>query len=85
VDLKWQRQWGQFGASWIDGTYRVVPAAPFDTDRQALNLWAHSEPAPLGLQTEYRKGRLPGKSVDGWFGQVAYNHGAATPFFRYET
>ena len=97
VDLKWQKRWGSYGASWMDGKYLYqppgTPAPPMvDTDRQGLNLWAHSDPAPWGFQTEYVKGKLAGNSptktnatnMNGWYGQVAYNRGTGTPFLRYE-
>ena len=74
VDLKWKRPWGTFGASWLDGRLIPAPGAP-ESDRRGLDLFVHTDPAPWGFQAEYIDGDLLGTSMDGWYGQVAFNRG----------
>ncbi len=78
ADLRWKRDWGEFGISWMDGKYGNTPQ-----DREAINLYIHTEPAPWGFQAEYLDGSM-GPDIDGWYLQVAHNVNKATPFVRYE-
>lgn len=82
VDLKWKRGLNQFGVSWFDGTYTK---AGVTTERHAYDLYYHRDPCPWGFQAEYLDGCLFDKQIDGWYGQVDYNHGGkGTPYVRYE-
>ncbi len=87
IDLKWDRDWGQFGASWFDGTF---VNAGVETDRNAWDLYVRVHPntvmGPVGCQFEYADGELLGADRDGWYGQVVYDVGTGkdTLFARYE-
>ncbi len=83
VDLKWNKPWGSFGASYVDG--KLGPSG-CETDRNAVGFFFHTDPAPWGFQTEYLQGELFSKDTEGWYGQVAYAvNEKALPFVRYET
>lgn len=88
VDLKWDKPWGQFGASWFDGTF--VDGQGVETDRSAWDGYVRVRPntiaGPVGLQFEYTDGELLGADRDGWYGQAIYDFGDTknTAYLRYE-
>lgn len=87
IDLRWNRPFGQFGVSWLDGEFTEnvgTPPAPMTASRQMLDLWFHSDPQPWGFQAEFVDGELFGADVRGGYAQVARNNGAGTTYFRYE-
>jgi len=87
VHLKWMKDWGQFGASWMDGTY---VSGGVETDRSAWDAYFRVNPntvaGPFGLQGEYCDGELLGADRDGWYGQAIYDlgNGKDTAYVRYE-
>ncbi len=86
LHLKWQQDWGVFGASWMDGTFVNVGG---ETDRSAWGAYIRLTPGALcdvGGQAEYLDGDLLGAERDGWYGQVEYDVGTGkdTLFARYE-
>ncbi len=88
LDLKWDRPWGQFGFSWMDGTF--VGAGAVETDRNAWDVYARVLPntlaGPVGCQFEYADGELLGADRDGWYGQLVYDVGTGkdTLYARYQ-
>lgn len=86
--LKWMKDWGQFGVSWMDGTY--VHPVMGESDRSAWDAYVRVLPntvvGPFGLQFEYADGELLGADRDGWYGQAIYDFGNAkdTAYVRYE-
>ncbi len=81
LDLKWDRDWGRWGASYMDGKYGPTGS---ETDRKALGLYFRTEPKPWGFQSEYVRGSFMGSDIDGWYVQAAYRQGRNTPYFRYQ-
>ncbi|MFO7946847.1 MAG: porin [Armatimonadota bacterium] len=69
IDAKWQRDWGQFGVSWLDGTY--TDAAGLETDRDAMGAYALFDSGAFNFQAEYADGELRGADRDGWYLQVS--------------
>ncbi len=83
--LKWQRPWGRWGVSWLDGQW-TNSANGMQTPRDALGFNFRYEPDPVGFQAEYMTGRQFGSDVDGWYCQLEIqprNH-AGRVFFKYE-
>ncbi len=75
VDLKWNRPWGQFGASWLDGEFTGAAT----NDRNALLGYARWDPPDTrwALQGEYVEGEIWSNDIDGWYAQAEY--AGATP------
>lgn len=84
VDLKWNPDWGQFGASWLDGELSMSSSS----NRSALLGYVRWSPpgSALGFQAEYMQGELFGADIDGWYGQVSYTGltEGGTAFVKYE-
>ncbi|MGC9317468.1 MAG: porin [Armatimonadota bacterium] len=77
LDLKWNRPWGQFGASWFDADYVNVEglfgqAAGSEADRNALDLYVRLNPAPWGVQAEWADGEMLGADRDGYYIHGSY-------------
>lgn len=68
LDLKWQRDWGQFGVSWLDGKYTDASG---ETDREALDGYVLFNTGEVAIQAEYADGKLRGADRDGWYLQVS--------------
>ncbi len=68
IDLKWDRDWGTFGASWLNGKYAASPT----TDRSALAGYVRWAPpnSEWAFQGEYVDGELFGSDIDGWYAQL---------------
>ncbi len=81
IDIKWSQPWGQCGISWMDGKFGP---SPNPADRDAIDIYFHTDPGSWGFQGEYLDGSLMGHDIDGWYLQAAYQKDAATPFVRYE-
>ena len=71
LNAKWRQDWGQFGASWMDGNF--VDGAGVTTDRSAVSLYARKFADPWGAQFEWVDGNLLGASRDGWYLQGVYD------------
>jgi len=87
LDIKWARDWGLFGASWLDGTFSQMvgdPAAKVTTDRSAVDAYIRYFPNPWGFQAEWADGELLGRDRDGYYLQGMYNTGTGTAFVRWE-
>jgi len=88
IDVKFNREWGQFGASWFDGTYVQVPAegAPVQTDRNAVDVYVRKFADPWGFQAEWADGEMMGADRDGYYVQGMYDlqDGKNVAFARYE-
>ena len=86
VDVKFKRDWGMFGASWLDGT--LTPEAPFaagpEADRSAVAAYVRMFPNPWGFQAEWADGEMLGRDRDGYYVQGMYNVGPGTAFARWE-
>lgn len=86
--LKWMKDWGQFGLSWMDGTY--VDGQSVETERSMWDAYVRLHPntvvGPIGLQFEYADGELLGADRDGWYGQAVYDFGNTKDraYLRYE-
>ena len=79
----WNHDWGQFGATWLDGKVTSSPT----TDRNAILGYVRWAPADCkwAAQAEYVDGELLGADIDGWYGQVEYAPvPEGTAFARYE-
>lgn len=85
LDVKFNRDWGQFGASWLDGSYQPDRATPA-TDRSAVALYARKFAAPWGAQVEWVDGKMLGADRDGWYlqGMFDLEDGKNIAFARYE-
>ena len=67
IDLKCDRDWGTFGASWLNGK---IGAA--GVDRDALAGYVRWAPAACdwAVQFEYVEGELLGNDIDGYYAQL---------------
>ncbi len=85
VDLKWQREWGLFGMSWLNGTMGDT-AAGEENPREAFGAYARLFPAPWGLQAEWAGGEMMGDDRDGWYvqGMHAFEDHPGILFARWE-
>jgi hypothetical protein len=85
LDIKFDREWGQFGASWFDGSF-VGGTPAVETDRNAVAVYVRKFAAPWGVQAEYADGELLGADRDGWYVQGMYDFedGKNTAFARYQ-
>lgn len=72
IDLKWNRDWGQFGVSWFDGEYYNA-ASDLTQDRNAWDVYVRKFAQPWGFQAEYADGELLGADRDGWYVQGMYD------------
>lgn len=88
LDVKFNRDWGQFGASWFDGSYVSTAAdgSRAQTDRNAVAVYARKFADPWGLQAEWADGELLGADRDGWYlqGMYALADGKNTVYARWE-
>jgi hypothetical protein len=84
LDLRWTQPKVSYGINWLDGKF-VNPGTGVNQDRGGFGLYVHSDPKPWGFQAEYSDFDLLGTEREGWYGQVAYNQGSYTPFFRLES
>ncbi|MEA3404103.1 MAG: porin [Armatimonadota bacterium] len=84
LDLKWNAPWGQFGASWFDGTY--VDGTGNEADRGAVDLYVRLFPAPWGVQAEWADGELLGADRDGYYlhGSYLMPNGTDKVYGRYQ-
>jgi hypothetical protein len=85
LDLKFNRDWGQFGASWFDGTY-VGGDPAVETDRSAVAAYVRKFADPWGFQAEWADGELLGADRDGWYvqGMWDFQDDKNVAFARYE-
>jgi hypothetical protein len=90
-DLRWKHGVTQYGVSGISGHSSLVPGTLPSSEREAIDIWGHRDPAPWGFQGEYVSGRdltlLPSTAnhpIRGWYGQVDRACGKGLPFVRYE-
>ncbi|MGI5818416.1 MAG: porin [Armatimonadota bacterium] len=88
LDLKFNRDWGQFGASWFDGSYVRTDAQGVELDetRRAVDIYVRKFADPWGVQAEWVDGRMMGADRDGWYLQGMYDlqDGKNVAFARYE-
>jgi hypothetical protein len=89
IDLKWDRDWGMFGVSWLDGTLGPSPLASdpaVETDRKAIDAYVKYRTTGWDLQAEYADGKLLGADRDGWYVQVCKIMEGKTwkPYLKYE-
>lgn len=84
VDLKWQRDWGQFGVSWLDGKY--TDSSGNEAAREALDGYVLFDAGCVDIQAEYADGELLGDDRDGWYAQVSkqMDDKDLTPYLKYE-
>ena len=78
VDLKWRPEWGEFGASWLNGRWvndLGMPTVAGSTQRNALLGYVRWDPdwCKLAVQGEYVDGNLLGNDIDGWYTQLEYD------------
>jgi len=86
LDLKWNKPWGQFGASWFDGEYYNA-ATDLTQDRSAWDVYVRKFAAPWGFQAEYADGEMFGADRDGFYLQGMYDlkgDGENVAYARYE-
>lgn len=73
IHLKWMKDWGQFGTSWMTGDFVT---GGVETDRSAWDVYVRVVPntviGPVGFRAEYADGELLGADRDGWYAQASY-------------
>lgn len=86
VDLKWKRDWGLYGASWMNGKFTGSAAGAVETNRSAWDAYVRVLPAPWGAEAEYASGELMGCDIDGYYvqGMYAFPDVDGTLFARWE-
>lgn len=87
VDVKFKRDWGMFGASWLEGTLsRMVgaPAVEVEQDRSAVSAYVRLFPEPFGFQAEWADGELFGNDIDGYYAMGLYKTNSGTAFLQYQ-
>jgi hypothetical protein len=90
LDLKWKPEWGEFGASWLNGWWTNDLGLPFaagTTQRSALLGYVRWDPdwCKFAVQGEYVDGKLLGSDIDGWYAQLEYDPVPdGTAFVKYE-
>ncbi len=69
VDLKWERPWGQYGVSWLNGKMRSSKG-----DKKALLGYVRFAPPNQrwAVQAEYMDGKRWSSDLKGWYGQFEY-------------
>ena len=83
ADLEYFTEWGQFGVSWLDGTFG-------GGDRNAVGVNLRLFPNVLvpdwGFQAEYLEGEWMGADKEAWYGQASYHFDKdpAIAYVRYE-
>ncbi len=91
VKLHWDRDWGQFGVTRLDGKWTnnlSIPGIPDITDRSAVVGYARWAPQDCrwAAQGEYVDGQLLGNDIDGWYAQAEYRaRPGGTAFVKYDT
>jgi len=102
VDLKMMPTWGRYGLSWLDGDWTsstttqtadlitgVVKSTTTKstTDREAICAYLrYDQPTNWAAQGEYVDGKLMGRDITGWYGQLEYEPPATpgTLFAKFE-
>jgi len=91
LHLKFQRPWGGFGASYLNGTFTATASHPFwapyagvETDRDALGLYLVFNPNPWGFQGEWAKGEMFERDRDGYHLQGMYKTGSGIVYVGWE-
>jgi hypothetical protein len=92
LDVEYFTNWGQFGASWLDGKYtRTLTGGSTVTEpRKAFGLNFRAYPNMLvkgwGFQGEWIDGEWLGTDRDGWYGQASYHFKShpGVAYTRYE-
>ena len=86
--VKFTRDWGAFGASWMDGTFTAGAGQPWwpagTTPRDAFGLYCVVNPAPWGFEGEWATGKMLGRDRDGYRVQGMYATGSGTAYVSYE-
>lgn len=74
LDVTYFDEWGQVGASWLDGTLKTGDSVD---PREAFGLNARVYPGAfvenLGVQVEWLDGKWLGADRSGWYGQASYH------------
>lgn len=85
LDVKFSRDWGQFGLSWFDGEYYNA-ASDLTQDRSAWDVYVRKFAQPWGFQAEYADGKMFGADRDGWYlqGMYDFEDGKNVAFARWE-
>lgn len=85
LDVKFNRDWGQFGASWFDGEYYNA-GSDLTQDRNAVDVYVRKFADPWGFQAEWADGEMFGADRDGWYVQGMYDlqDDKNVAFARYE-
>ena len=83
LDIKFNQDWGHFGASWFDGSYI---ANSVENDRNAVDLYVRKFAKPWGFQAEWADGEMLGADRDGYYVQGMYDleDGKNIVFARWE-
>lgn len=90
VRLNWDRDWGQFGTTWLDGTWTNdtgLVGVPAVSRRDAIMGHVRVDPANCdwAFQGEYVDGNLLGNDIEGWYAQLEYDPSAdGTAFVKYD-
>jgi hypothetical protein len=96
ADLKWHPSWGQYGLSWVDGSFTTtanMPVAeiplgtPAQFARNAIDGYVrYAQPKVWAAQFEGLNGENFGHSIAGWYGQVEapLRNTPGTFFAKYE-
>lgn len=78
VDAEYFTEWGQFGASWMEGTWtdtKPTPAVTSDRDAFGVNLrlFPNKLVRNMGFQAEWLRGDWFGAPREGYYGQASYH------------
>ncbi len=90
IRLNWDQDWGQFGTTWLDGTWTNdmgLTGVPTTSTREALMGHVRWDPpdSQWAVQGEYVDGELFGNDIEGWYAQLEFDPTAkGTAFVKYE-
>lgn len=87
LDVKWTRDWGMAGVSWLDGDLKWPNDATGTwNDRKAVDVYAKYLYRTWNLQGEWADGKMLGTDRDGWYLQVSrvVEGKNYIPFVKYE-